>query len=200
MSLKPDKSSIRSDFRKKRSLLSKAEVENESRAINQNFITNLLPQIYKQNLDKIFSIYLSSGNEVNTDNIIEHFKKNHIAFSYPKIIAKDQPLKFILDEENQDFVACNIYSTIFEPNCGKEVIPDILILPLIAFDHDLNRLGAGGGFFDRTISSLKKHHKKIITIGLAYDFQRLGEALPIENTDQKLDFIVTKNKIFSASQ
>ena len=200
MSLKPDKSSIRSDFRKKRSLLSKAEVENESRAINQNFITNLLPQIYKQNLDKIFSIYLSSGNEVNTDGIIEHFKKNHIAFSYPKIIAKDQPLKFILDEENQDFVACNIYSTIFEPNCGKEVIPDILILPLIAFDHDLNRLGAGGGFFDRTISSLKKHHKKIITIGLAYDFQRLGEALPIENTDQKLDFIVTKNKIFSASQ
>ena len=200
MSLKPDKSSIRSDFRKKRSLLSKAEVENESRAINQNFITNLLPQIYKQNLDKIFSIYLSSGNEVNTDGIIEHFKKNHIAFSYPKIIAKDQPLKFILDEENQDFVACNIYSTIFEPNCGKEVIPHILILPLIAFDRDLNRLGAGGGFFDRTISSLKKHHKKIITIGLAYDFQRLGEALPIENTDQKLDFIVTKNKIFSASQ
>ena len=200
MSLKPDKSSIRSDFRKKRSLLSKAEVENESRAINQNFITNLLPQIYKQNLDKIFSIYLSSGKEVNTEGIIEHFKKNHIAFSYPKIIAKDQPLKFILDEENQDFVACNIYSTIFEPNCGKEVIPDILILPLIAFDHDLNRLGAGGGFFDRTISSLKKHHKKIITIALAYDFQRLGEALPIENTDQKLDFIVTKNKIFSASQ
>ena len=151
-------------------------------------------------MDKIFSIYLSSGNEVNTDGIIEHFKKNHIAFSYPKIIAKDQPLKFILDEENQDFVACNIYSTIFEPNCGKEVIPDILILPLIAFDHDLNRLGAGGGFFDRTISSLKKHHKKIITIALAYDFQRLGEALPIENTDQKLDFIVTKNKIISASQ
>jgi 5-formyltetrahydrofolate cyclo-ligase len=61
----------------------------------------------------------------------------------------------------------------------------------------MSRLGMGGGFFDRTISKLKIEKPNLQTIALAYDFQRLETDLPIENTDQKPDFIVTSNSIFS---
>ena len=66
-------------------------------------------------------------------------------------------------------------------------------LPLVAFDRNLYRLGYGGGYYDRLIESLKKK-KKIITIGLAFDFQEFN-SLPISKYDQKLDYIVTNKKI-----
>jgi len=200
MSVEIDKSRLRDSFKKRRSLLSKQEVAIQSSAINKNFIENLLPKIYQKNSNKIFSIYLSSGNEVNTRDIIDHFEENNISFSYPKIIAKNHPLKFILARQNQSFESCKIYPNIIEPIDNNEVVPDILIMPLVAFDRHLNRLGAGGGFFDRTISFLKSQNKKIITVGLAYDFQGSIDALPSQNSDQRLDFIATTNQIFLSSQ
>ena len=194
-----EKSRLREVFRKKRSALKKEEVAKKSQEINQNFITNLLPKIYQKNSGKIFSLYLSSNNEVATDSIAEHFLANQINFSYPKIIERNQPLEFILFKKNQQFLANNFYPTIREPDCGKKILPDFLILPLLGFDHNLSRLGMGGGFFDRTINFLKKQKSSIITIGLGYEFQRLEDRLPIEITDQRLDFVVTEKMIFSAS-
>jgi 5-formyltetrahydrofolate cyclo-ligase len=194
-----EKSRLREILRKKRFALSAEEVEKKSQEINQNFITNLLPKILTKNSKKIFSLYLSSNNEVATNSIAEHFLANQINFSYPKIIKKNQPLEFILFKKNQKFLVNNFYPTICEPDSGEKILPDFLILPLLAFDHNLSRLGMGGGFFDRTINSLKKQKSSIITIGLGYEFQRLEEILPIEITDQRLDFIVTEKIIFSAS-
>ena len=68
-----------------------------------------------------------------------------------------------------------------------------MLIPLVAFDKKLNRLGYGAGFYDRIIKSLKKN-KKLITIGLAFDFQKVY-FIPISKYDQKLDFIVTNKKI-----
>ena len=62
----------------------------------------------------------------------------------------------------------------------------------MAFDKHLNRVGYGGGFYDRYIRKLKKK-KKIITIGLAYSFQKVKK-IPINRYDIKLDFIVTEKK------
>ena len=59
----------------------------------------------------------------------------------------------------------------------------------MAYDKSLNRIGYGGGFYDRYIKKLKKN-KKIITIGLAYSFQKVRD-IPINRHDVKLDFIVT---------
>ena len=67
--------------------------------------------------------------------------------------------------------------------------PNILLIPLVAFDKNLNRVGYGGGFYDRYIPKLKK--KKIITIGIAYSFQKVVK-IPINNYDIKLDFVVTE--------
>ena len=79
-----------------------------------------------------------------------------------------------------------------EPTSNKINYPNILLVPLVAFDKHLNRVGYGGGFYDRYIKKLKKK-KKIITIGLAYSFQKVKK-IPINRYDIKLDFIVTEKQ------
>ena len=194
--IKDGKAELRKIFKEKRSLLTEIEVFEKSEKICLNFIQNLLPKIYK-NSNQIFSLYLDSNKEVSTNSLIQFFTKNSIRFSYPRIVAKNQPLEFIESEGEQEFVGNIIYPKIFEPLRGKAILPDFIILPLLAFDANMSRLGMGGGFFDRTISKLKIEKPNLQTIALAYDFQRLETDLPIENTDQKPDFIVTSNSIFS---
>jgi 5-formyltetrahydrofolate cyclo-ligase len=77
-----------------------------------------------------------------------------------------------------------------EPTSEKMVIPSILLVPLIAFDKNLNRVGYGGGFYDRYIKKIKKN-KKVITIGLAYSFQKIKK-IPINKYDIKLDFVINE--------
>ena len=77
-----------------------------------------------------------------------------------------------------------------EPISNKIVYPDILLIPLVAFDKNLNRLGYGGGFYDRYIAKLKKN-KKVFKIGFAYSFQKVKK-IPISKFDIKLDLIITE--------
>ena len=79
-----------------------------------------------------------------------------------------------------------------EPTSGKIIFPSILLVPLVAFDKHFNRIGYGGGFYDRYIKKIKKN-KKIITIGLAYSFQKVKE-VPINKYDIKLDFVITEKE------
>ncbi|MBU6140780.1 MAG: 5-formyltetrahydrofolate cyclo-ligase [Proteobacteria bacterium] len=195
-----EKARLRKLFRARRDDLSEDELLLRSRKINENFLQNLLPKIYQKEDEKIFSLYLSTGHEVSTGLIAQSFQENKISFSYPRIIAKNQPLEFIRFQSETRFLANKFYSQILEPNEGEKTLPDFVILPLVAFDSDLSRLGMGGGFFDRTINFLKTKKSKIITVGLAFDFQGSNDPLPVENTDQKLDFIVTEKNLFSPSR
>jgi len=67
------------------------------------------------------------------------------------------------------------------------------LVPLVAFDKKLNRLGYGGGYYDRLIKKLAKK-KKILKIGLALSVQKINQ-VPINKHDQKLDYIVTNKFI-----
>lgn len=75
------------------------------------------------------------------------------------------------------------------PMSLPEITPEVLIVPLVAFDGRLNRLGYGGGYYDRTLEALRRDGP-VIAIGLAWEAQRL-EAIPAEPFDQPLDMIVT---------
>ena len=76
-----------------------------------------------------------------------------------------------------------------EPISEVVKFPNILLVPLVAFDKDRNRIGYGGGFYDRYIKKLKRK-KKILTIGLANSFQKVKK-IPVTKHDIQLDFIVT---------
>ena len=83
------------------------------------------------------------------------------------------------------------------PVGGEWLEPEILIVPLVAFDRSGARLGYGGGFYDRSLKMLRAR-RKTIAVGFAYAGQQADE-LPIEPTDQPLDAIVTQSEtmIFS---
>ena len=60
---------------------------------------------------------------------------------------------------------------ILGPDINNQIfIPNILIVPLLGFDHSLNRLGYGGGFYDKLLESYNQNNHKFCTIGLAFDF------------------------------
>ena len=80
-----------------------------------------------------------------------------------------------------------------EPLGSKIIYPDILLVPLVAYDGHLNRLGYGGGYYDRYIEKLEKI-KKVIKIGLAFSFQKIS-SIPINQYDKRLDFIFTEKEI-----
>ena len=77
-----------------------------------------------------------------------------------------------------------------EPVSNKIVYPDILLVPIVAYDTNLNRIGYGGGFYDRYLEKIKKV-KKVTTIGLAYSFQKVKK-ITTNKYDIKLDFIITE--------
>ena len=139
---------------------------------------------------KIIGGYYPVNNEIDDLEILKKFEKIKIKISLP-IIKKNFKINFIQCSVNDPFVI-NKYG-IPEPSDGKIVYPDILLVPLVAFDRKLNRLGYGAGFYDRIIQFLKKK-KNIITIGLAFDFQEVY-LIPASKYDQKLDYIVTNKKI-----
>ena len=77
-------------------------------------------------------------------------------------------------------------------------MPDIVLVPLVAFDNKLNRIGYGKGYYDRKLARLKKYNKKIISIGLAYSFQKYKN-IPTNKYDFKLDYIFTEQGIISSN-
>ena len=79
-----------------------------------------------------------------------------------------------------------IPETIYE----KKVYPEVLLIPLVAFDNQLNRLGYGGGYYDRYISKYESNNK-LIKIGIGFSFQRV-KSLPTNKYDKKLDYIITE--------
>ncbi|MBE0454018.1 MAG: 5-formyltetrahydrofolate cyclo-ligase [Roseovarius sp.] len=81
------------------------------------------------------------------------------------------------------------------PETDDFMTPEILIVPLVAFDRAGGRLGYGGGFYDRTLQGLRAA-RPTLAIGFAYGAQE-AEGLPLEPTDQPLDMVVTEDEVIT---
>ena len=80
-----------------------------------------------------------------------------------------------------------------EPLITKNpLIPDLMLVPLLAFDSNYNRLGYGKGFYDKFLNKYLKYNKNILTIGVAFSFQKYNK-LPASKHDVKLNYILTEN-------
>jgi 5-formyltetrahydrofolate cyclo-ligase len=80
------------------------------------------------------------------------------------------------------------------PISEPELIPDAVLVPLVAFDANSCRLGYGGGYYDATIQQLRQAKKKVHIIGIAFAVQQVA-AIPVESHDAKLDAVVTEKGI-----
>ena len=84
-----------------------------------------------------------------------------------------------------------------EPDHTNEIlVPDLLFVPCLAYDKHGFRLGYGGGYYDRTFTHLKKNKVKFISVGYAFDDQKVTK-VPKDKFDIKLDYVITEKKIYS---
>lgn len=110
----------------------------------------------------------------------------------PVIDAAGRPLRFARWEPDAKMV-----TGVFGAQIPADPVffePEILIVPLVAFDKTGGRLGYGGGFYDRTLEKLRTT-RATLAIGFAYAAQEAA-SLPLEPTDQPLDMIVTEARVF----
>lgn len=106
----------------------------------------------------------------------------------PVIPGRDQPLRFREWSPSSVMEAGEFGALV--PAEGTWLEPQVLIVPLLAFDRRGYRLGYGGGFYDRTLERLRARHP-VLAVGFAFAAQEVGE-VPTEPTDQPLDAIVTE--------
>ena len=151
---------------------------------------------FKQAKSVLF--YVSFNNEVDTYRMIKKAIKLKKAVYVPITDFKNQHLTISRIRVFPGHLEKSVYG-IMEPKSrfreifrGKKM--DMIIVPGVGFDHSGNRLGYGGGFYDRLLKRMKA-----LKIGLAFDFQVL-KFIPTDNNDQKLDLIITdKDKYVSCS-
>ena len=178
---------IKSKLRKKiiriRETINKQNIQ-----INFNQILRILKK--KKITKGIIGGYYPVNFEVDDLMILKRFEKKNFAISLP-VIKKNFQMNFY-KWSFSDLLKINKYG-IPEPETKEIVYPDVLLIPLVAFDKKLNRLGYGGGYYDRLIKKFSKS-KKIIKIGLALSFQKINK-VPTNAHDQKLDYIITNKYI-----
>ena len=156
--------------------------------INFNEVIKILKK--KKITKKIIGGYYPVNFEVDDLELLKKFERNKLTISLP-VIKKNFQMDFY-KWSFSDLLKINKYG-IPEPETKNIVYPDVLLIPLLAFDKNLNRLGYGGGYYDRLIKKLSKK-KNIIKIGLAFSIQEIDK-VPINAYDQKLDYIVTNKYI-----
>ena len=151
----------------------------------------ILKTFKKEKITKgIIGGYYPVNFEVDDLMLLKKLEKKKFDISLP-VIKKKFQMNFY-KWSFTDLLKINKYG-IPEPETKNIVYPDVLLIPLVAFDKNLNRLGYGGGYYDRLIKKLSKK-KKIIKIGLALSFQKINK-VPTNAHDQKLDYIITNKYI-----
>ncbi len=139
--------------------------------------------------DAVVGGYIAVGSEIDPIEVLRVLSQRGQALALPVVIARDSALqyrRFALG----DALAPDALAIPAPLDRAAEVLPDIVLTPLLAFDRMGGRLGMGLGFFDRTLAVLRQH-KPVMAIGVAFAAQE-AEALPIEAHDQPLDLILTE--------
>ena len=172
----------KTEIRKK--ILGIRKNNNKNLQINFKDISRILQKF--KIVGKIVGGYYPYNHEVDTIKILKEFEKYNYVISLPKI-KKNYQMNFF-KWSSKDPLSINKYG-IPEPISHKIIYPNIILVPVVAFDKNFNRIGYGGGFYDRYIKRIKKN-KDIITIGLAYSFQKVKK-IQVNKYDIKLNFIVT---------
>lgn len=139
----------------------------------------------------IISIYRAAGNEMDPRPLAENMTKLGWRLALPACEDVDCPVVFRAFKPG-DRLAPDAMDIAAPLASAEEVIPDIVIGPVLAFDALGNRLGQGGGYYDRTLESLREADHPPLYVGLAFAGQEV-EQVPVFAHDQRLDAILTEN-------
>ena len=146
----------------------------------------------KKNLSKkkIVGGYYTVNFEINILEFLEKLEAKGMQLSLP-VVKKSNEMDFY-GWSTKNLLKLNKYG-IPEPEQIKKVFPDIILVPLVAFDSRLYRIGYGGGYYDRYIDKLS-NKKNLLKIGIAHSCQKINR-VPTNKYDKKLDIIITEKYV-----
>ena len=162
--------------------------------IEQKFFVPLIKLIQSnfKRKDLKLALYYPSNFELN---VLKFFENDYIKNKnvlLPVIEAKNN-MNFYSWKKNQ-VLFVNQFG-ILEPEKTITKIPNIMLVPILAFDKHKYRLGYGKGFYDRYLNKYLKKFKNILTVGVAFSFQK-HHKLPRDKNDVKLNYILTEKGIY----
>ena len=137
---------------------------------------------------RYIALYNAINSEVDLSPLANRLQQEGVTVLKPLMSDTEGHMEFVNWDEKLDPLSTVEASTIHFPTVPPEEI-DIIICPVVAFDKRNNRLGYGGGYYDRYLPSLKSDTLKI---GVAFSCQELDE-IPIDDFDVPLDLMVTEN-------
>ena len=181
-------------YLRKKFLLKRKKNYLSSKKFNFNLIFNLIKKHFS-NKKIIVAGYYPSNFEVNILSFLEEVAKKNFRIVLPVIKSSNnmsfRPWLF------KEPLNINKFGILEPKDSSKEVIPDLILVPLVAFDNKLNRVGYGKGYYDRALRKINKMKKNAIAIGIAYSFQRCAK-VPINKYDYRLNYIFTERSIISS--
>ncbi len=179
------KASLRGDLRTRRLKLRDSAPRNAADLAARNFLDHVgAPEA------RIVSGYWPIRSELDPRPLLTKLGRRGARCALPAIAGRGLPLEF-REWTPGDPLARGEFGA-GEPVPGARVVtPEVLIVPLLAFDGHGYRLGYGGGYYDRTIRSLRREAACCLAVGFAYAGQEV-DAVPRDETDERLDWIVTE--------
>ena len=188
--MKYDKSYLR-----KKSLIQRKKKYLTANKFNFNLIFKLIRKhFYKKKIT--IAGYYPSNYEVNILSFLEKVSKKKFKIALP-VINYSGGMSFrswIFKEP----LYVNKFGILEPKSSKKKIIPDLIMVPLVAFDNRLNRIGYGKGYYDRSLKKINKIKKNAISLGIAYSFQKCKK-IPVNKHDFKLDYIFTERGIINTN-
>ncbi len=138
--------------------------------------------------------YWPFETELDAGALLAHLHGLGHPCAVPAVAAADQPLAFRAWAPGDRLTTGRLGEPAPDPRTA-EITPDILLVPLLAFDRRGYRLGFGGGYYDRTIAALGRDGE-VLAVGLAYAAQEVDE-VPHDGHDARLDWVVTEREAIS---
>lgn len=188
---------IRKQLREKRKALSEIEQNNNSQQAFEHF-KSFIEQQTSQNKAMNIALFLSQDGELDTQQCIEYLwqTENHQVFL--PVLETHEDLHMAFVAYTPQSIMKNNQFGILEPDephkhhlTGEKI--DLVLMPLVGFDSEGNRLGMGGGYYDRSFSfKINQANQKPLLIGWAHSCQQVDK-LPKEPWDVPLNGIITED-------
>jgi 5-formyltetrahydrofolate cyclo-ligase len=183
MTITARKQAMREEALARRALL-RADVPDAAQRMARNFMSGIpLPP------SAVVAAFVAIGEETDPAPLIDLLRKEGHPIALPRVVRKGEKLAFHLYEKGAALVP-GVFGLSQPGKDWPEATPDVLIVPLLAFDPQGNRLGYGAGFYDRTLSALRAS-RNVLAVGFAFAGQEVPD-VPHHENDEPLDWVVTE--------
>jgi 5-formyltetrahydrofolate cyclo-ligase len=146
--------------------------------------------------DAIVSGYMPMGSELDPRPLMRKLAEAGARLALPVVVGRGLPL-LMREYAFGDALVKGVWNIRVPPPEAPEVAPDVLLVPLLAFDRNGNRLGYGAGYYDMTIAALRAK-KRVVAVGIAFAAQEV-DVVPTTPRDARLDLVLTEKEVMTVN-